>query len=484
VDLSVQLNPFHAALAAFEIRFDRELTSRWQNLEYKAWEATDGSPSEKRRSVLYRFFEDAEREIGNVVHEYFPKLLQVATTQRKHLGNDAPLAWTQAQVLRQVCTFLGVDEKFDFTLAPRDESRLVVATARIDLGIGWRDDDIPADFVFPGWLSSDWLLRQNLDRLFPSALNDAESLPLLSRAETLQWIKDRELWMRLVLDRQIDNDSWDGIIEAGKSDVSVQEAFDVDASPDGKKSKQNLAELPRNSFVREAATWAISFGDETCRLKPMIGLDYISVLLQSPGKSIRALELQSVAGGLRTGSSADSADAFTEKTDDQGDRYLKKSDFERHVTVDDHARNELEKRLLEIEEEIAYRSGIGDKQVVKKLEDENATLESYLRKSRTVRGRPRVFSNENEKARTSISHALRRAYESIREQAPQTEAHPCLTRWLTGLHCAKLNRRACRSFPLSGLRCPSVSSSTIPSCGPNTPRKATRVPISALHVSV
>jgi hypothetical protein len=41
----------------------------------------------------------------------------------------------------------------------------------------------------------------------------------------------------------------------------------------------------------------------------------------------------------------------------------------------------------------------------------------------------------------------------------------------------KLNRRACRSFPLSGLRCPSVSSSTIHSCGPNAPRKATRVPI-------
>ena len=429
MDLSVQLNPFHAALTAFEIRFDRELTSRWQNLEYKAGEATDGAPSDKRRSVLYRFFEDAEREIGNVVHEYFPKLLQVATTQRKHLGNDAPLAWTQAQVLRQVCTFLGLDEKFDFTLAPRDESRLVVATARIALGIGWRDDDIPADFVFPGWLSSDWLLRQNLDRLFPSALNDAESLPLLSRAETLQWIKDRELWMRLVLDRQIDNDSWDGIIEAGKSDVSVQEAFDVDASPDGKKSKQNLAELPRNSFVREAATWAISFGDETCRLKPMIGLDYISVLLQSPGKSIRALELQSVAGGLRTGSSADSvaatsaAEAFMEKTDDQGDRSWKKSDFGRYEIVDDRTRSESTKRLSEIEAEIAYRSGIGDKQVVKKLEDEYATLESYLQKSRTVRGRPRVFSNENEKARTSISHALRRAYESIQEQAPQTEAH-------------------------------------------------------------
>lgn len=326
VDLSVQLNPFHAALAAFEIRFDRELTSRWQNLEYKAGEATDGAPSEKRRSVLYRFFEDAEREIGNVVHEYFPKLLQVATTQRQHLGNDAPLPWTQAQVLRQVCTFLGVDEKFDFTLAPKDESRLVVATARIALGTGWLDDDIPADFVFPGWLSSDWLLRQDLRRLFPSALDDAESLPPLSRAETLEWIKRREFWMRRVLERQIDNDSWDGII-------------------------------------------------------------------------------------------------LTEKTHDQGDRSWKKSDFGRDETVDDRARSELSKRMLKIEDDIAYRSEIDDKQMVKELQDEYATIKSYLGGSRTVRGRPRVFSDENEKARTSISHALRRAYEGIREQAPQTEAH-------------------------------------------------------------
>jgi hypothetical protein len=227
VDLSGQLSPFHAALAAFEIRFDIELTSRWQVLEYKAGEAADFAPSEKRRSVLHRFFEDAEREIGSVVHEYFPKLLKVATTQRQHLGNDSPLAWTQAQVLRQVCAFLGVDEKFDFTLAPRDESRLVAATARIALGVRL-DDNIPADFALPGWLSSNWLLKQDLQRLFPSADDDAESLPPLSRAETLKWIKGREFWIRRTLERQIDNDTWDGIIEAGKSDVSVLDASAAD----------------------------------------------------------------------------------------------------------------------------------------------------------------------------------------------------------------------------------------------------------------
>jgi hypothetical protein len=58
----------------------------WQALESEAAGATIGAPSDKTRSVVNRFFKDAEREIGNVTHEYFPKLLEVATIQRQHSG--------------------------------------------------------------------------------------------------------------------------------------------------------------------------------------------------------------------------------------------------------------------------------------------------------------------------------------------------------------------------------------------------------------
>jgi hypothetical protein len=185
--MSEQLSVFDAAVTAFEIRFEEELTTRWQQLESEVAGAIRSGPSEKKHSLLQCFFEEAGKVIGNVVHDYFPRLLGVATTHRKHLGNESPLAWTQAQVRRQVCNFLGVDEKFDHTLAPRDDSRLVQATARIALNIGWPDEAIPADFVLPGWVDSRWsvslLGRGAFGR--PSG-DDAEKLAPLSRAETLE----------------------------------------------------------------------------------------------------------------------------------------------------------------------------------------------------------------------------------------------------------------------------------------------------------
>jgi hypothetical protein len=199
--MSEQLSPFHAAVTAFEIRFESELTDRWQALESEAASATIRAPSDKKRSVVRsavgRFFKDTESEIGNVAHEYFPKLLQVATTQRQHLGNESPLAWTQAQVQRQVCSFLSLDEKFDPASPPRDDSRLSVATARIVVGVGW-DEAISGDFVLPDWLDWRWALTEGF--ALPASLrreDAAESLPPLcramSRAETLEWISTESL---------------------------------------------------------------------------------------------------------------------------------------------------------------------------------------------------------------------------------------------------------------------------------------------------
>jgi hypothetical protein len=302
MQLPVQTSPFHAAVVAFEIRFERELADRWQALESEAALAAVHAPPEKKRSILYGFFQNAEKEIGNVVHEYFPRLLQVAATQRQHLGNESPLAWTHAQVLRQVCDFLGVDEKFNHACPPREDSLLVLAAARIALSVDLLDEATPADFVLPCWVESRWALSSLVGRaLCPGTEDDAESLPPLSRAETLEWIKGREFWISKKIERQIDNDSWDGMVEAGKSDVSILDAAIAgDEQPAGRQST-GTTKPNENSFIRDATTWNISFGEETCRVKTMIGLEYMAVLLKNPGEAVSALELQTRASGRSLG---------------------------------------------------------------------------------------------------------------------------------------------------------------------------------------
>jgi hypothetical protein len=372
-----------------------------------------------------------QKQIGNAVHKHFPTLLQVATAHPQRLNNQSPLSWTCAQIMRQVCHFLGIDEQFDSASPLKDDCRLWIAAVRIASGARWHpDDEIPADFALPGWVQYQWEMMQALSLSWPPAKDDTESLPPLSPSDTLKWAKGNEFWMMKALERQIDGDSSDGIIEAGKSHVSVLDVFIASEQQSHEtESTRPPAQNEDDKFVREAASWLISFGDETCRVKPILGLEYIALLLKNAGKAIGALELQTLAGGQARRSSALpeaglSRDGNAEEMSDaQRHVYSGKSDFANQEVLDDRARREFEERLLELEREMAYRATIGDIPACDKLHNEYSTIESHLEKNRDVRGQPRVFSGQNEKARTSITHALSRAFEAIREQAPNIAAY-------------------------------------------------------------
>lgn len=209
-----KISAFRNALTAFESRFEGELASLWGDLEGKACRAIVRVQPAEKLSVLSRFFEDAAKAISGIVHEYFPKLLHVAASQRRYLGNVPPLMWTQAQMLVQVCDFLGLDRTFDETSQPRADSQVSAAAARIAIGVQWLDEEIPNDFVLPGWANPEWHQREILS---PAdwRMTNAESLPPLSRAETLQWIKKQEFWINRKLGKQIEMDSQDATIVAG-----------------------------------------------------------------------------------------------------------------------------------------------------------------------------------------------------------------------------------------------------------------------------
>jgi hypothetical protein len=290
--------------------------------------------SRENYSGLNHFFDEAAKEISVAIHEYFSRILRLATANRYHLENASPIGWTRSLILRQVARFMGVDEKFDDMSPSKDDGRLVQTTARIALGS--LDETISSDFVLPGWVDSRRALMQALGRG-----GTAESLPPLTKAETLEWIKQKEFWIRRAVERQIENDSWDGILEAGVSNVSVLDVFDeTQPKPDGKRLELVKAEPTENHFVREAATWSITFEGEVCRLKTMIGLDYISVLLEHPGHPIRALQLQGLTGGLTASCPGDAADEgpLSQKTDEQGNRPVQQSDFgSRSLSLSIHA---------------------------------------------------------------------------------------------------------------------------------------------------
>jgi hypothetical protein len=62
----------------------------------------------------------------------------------------------------------------------------------------------------------------------------------------------REFVISKGLERQIENDSWDGIIEAGKSNVSVLQAFvAVEQGPDGKNQPKADARRTNTALLEK-----------------------------------------------------------------------------------------------------------------------------------------------------------------------------------------------------------------------------------------
>jgi len=358
-----------------------------------------------------------------VIHAQFPSLLQVAIANHPFLEDQSPMAWTKSQVLRQVYDFLGMDEILDEAAAPRPESRTLTSAEFLTTsGEGLESGHVSESFLLPRWTTvphpADDLLLTSQARTRYETMLETEAL---SRAETLQWASGREFWLRRTIDLQIEKEELDGLIEVAKGRARTGPSPEVDDAA----SKQRLAArgeaLQDNKFVWEGVGWTIMFRGESCRLPQSVGLDYISILLQHPGKELKALQLQALAAGTTVPMHILNDDVRTRKFYDP-DLPSESPASHRDELVDEKTSRQLNERIQWLELEIAQRRGRGDLNT-KDLEKELADIQAYLEASQNVRGRTRAFPDENEKARQSITHALVRAYKRIRRHAPLIANH-------------------------------------------------------------
>jgi hypothetical protein len=188
---------------------------------------------------------------------------------------------------------------------------------------------------------------------------------------------------------------------------------------------------PVNEFVKDRSGWTITFMGRTTKLSAkIIGLDYISVILRSDGRPISALELQSAAGGNVSNSQYVENAVESLREDDENDlgegdvhSALHHQDYTRDPILDDIGRGKLKVRLLDLEEQATAAIEGGNVKKAEQLQNEYDQIERELERSRNLHRRPRVFSSENEKARTSITNALSRAYDKIRQLSPEAADH-------------------------------------------------------------
>jgi hypothetical protein len=184
-------------------------------------------------------------------------------------------------------------------------------------------------------------------------------------------------------------------------------------------------------LMREGDYWTIRLRGRKVRLRHLKGLTYIDYLLQHPGTPVHALEL----AGLEYGSERDDlpAGAISYTADGANLRDVPQDDA--GPMLDWQATEAYGRRLKELTEELDEATEFNDLGRLTKLQAERTFIMGEMARSIGLRGRARNGISVAERARVSVTHAIKFVIHRIRKEQPE------LGRLLsaairTGLYCS------------------------------------------------
>jgi len=166
-------------------------------------------------------------------------------------------------------------------------------------------------------------------------------------------------------------------------------------------------------FRHEGEFWTIAYGGRMFRLRDVKGLRYIASLLASEGREVHVLELAGAATARRPDAHAGLAE----------NDLVGSPPAELDPLLDDQAKAEYGRRLEELEEELEQARDWGDTERAARLQDELDLLTQELGRAVGLRGRDRTFSSPEERARISVTKAIRTAIRLIEKHSPELAAH-------------------------------------------------------------
>ena len=211
-------------------------------------------------------------------------------------------------------------------------------------------------------------------------------------------------------------------------------------SQDSALSTQNLSSLTPNAqppapsmFRREGEYWTLAFEGVSCRVRDMRGLHYLAQLLQHPDEELHVLRLVtgdkmptdvdqrglSTARGVDDHAEAESASGFT----DLGE------------LLDPQARVAYRRRIKDLQEELEEAARCNDQGRVGQLRDELDFLTQELAQAVGLGGRARKVGSPMERARVTVTKAIKNTLKKINKHHPALGRHLALT-IKTGTYCS------------------------------------------------
>jgi hypothetical protein len=206
-----------------------------------------------------------------------------------------------------------------------------------------------------------------------------------------------------------------------------------DAGRDGWSVRERLSQArpavaarvtDENVFRCEGDYWLLAFEGHTVRLRDLKGLRYLARLLADPGREFHVLDLVAVERG------------WSSDTDRGSARGLGfSSGPDASVLLDAQAKEAYRRRLAEIEEDVEEARAMGNDERAAQGAAERDFLVRELARAVGLGGRDRRVGSDSERARASVTRAVRQAMARIRDYHPTLGAH--LDRTIrTGTYCA------------------------------------------------
>jgi hypothetical protein len=161
----------------------------------------------------------------------------------------------------------------------------------------------------------------------------------------------------------------------------------------------------RNMIRCQGDVWSVTFDGKTVHARGLKGLRYLTQLLTAPGREFHVLELVALEQG---------------NADDPVRRSLAGDAGE---VLDAQAKEAYRRRLAEIDEDIEQALANQDDERAAQADAERAFLVRELSRGAGLGGRNRRFSSTSERARASVTRAIRLAIARLGEHHPDIGSH-------------------------------------------------------------
>jgi tetratricopeptide (TPR) repeat protein len=206
--------------------------------------------------------------------------------------------------------------------------------------------------------------------------------------------------------------------------IEVQRTTDDAGSDgqDGAAEPQPVTDV--NMFRREGDYWSVMFEGRTVRVRDLKGIRYLARLLADPGREFHVLDLVAAESGRVAGTESGRAAGLSRTGPGDAGEML-----------DARAKDAYRRRLAEIEDDIDQARALEDAEREAQADAERDFLVRELSRAVGLGGRDRRAASTSERARASVTRAIRQAIARVAEHHPELGQHLDQT-IRTGTYCA------------------------------------------------